>query len=160
MKWTYLLATTALLGGIGMGFYYWQDIRKAPSRQETSGAQDASADLHEIVQQVYQQTKPQTPEQFREKARELKEGLVLFAYTHSREILAGKYDAEISRLTDKAGVFFGSLENEGRGQMHTLYGQLGDKMNETLLELRRKMCRGEIQNLAKDIDQVMGKYQK
>lgn len=90
MKLTYLLATTVLLGGIGAGFYYRQNIRKAFSRHEVAGAKNESADLHAIVQQVYQQTKPHTPEQFLEKARELKEGAVLFAYSHSSEILAGK----------------------------------------------------------------------
>ena len=160
MKFTHILATTALLGGIGAGFYYRHDIKKAFSHQDVTATKDNSADLHAIVQQVYQQTKPQTPEQFRDKALELKDGLVLFAYTHSSEILAGKYDAQMDALTQKAGKFFGNLEHEGKEKMHTLYGQLGDKMNDTLLKLRREMCREEVKNMAKDIEQVMEKYQK
>lgn len=160
MKLTQILVTTALLGGMGAGLYYRQDIRKVFSPPEVAQAKDNSADLHAIVQQVYQQTKPQTPEQFVDKARELKEGAVLFAYSHSSEILAGKYDAQLEALTQKAGKFFGNLEQEGRERMHTLYGSLGDKMNEKLLKLRREMCRGELRNMSKDIEQVLEKYQK
>ncbi len=177
MKWKYLLATTALMGTIGTGFYYRKNMRKVLSRLETAGATENSAGLHAIVQQVYQQTRPQTqkgprpfaqkeklsllaPEQFFDKARELKEGLVLFAYTHSQEILAGKYDQKLDALVQNAGRYFGKLEHEGRERLHTLYGQLGDKMNATLLKLRREMCREEVQNMARDIGQVLDKYQK
>lgn len=160
MKWKYLLTTTALLGTLGTGFYYRKEIGKAFSRTETAEAKENSADLHAIVQQVYQQTKPQTPEQFAAEARKFKEGLVLFAYAHSQDILAGKYDAELDQLIQHAGKYFGQLEHEGKERMHTLYGQLGDKMSGTLLRLRREICRGELQNMAKDVGQVLDKYQK
>lgn len=130
MKWKYLLATTALLRTIGTGFYYRKNRRKLLSRLETAGATENSAGLHAIGQPAYQQ------------------------------ILAGKYDQKLDTLVQNSGRYFGKLEPEGRERLHTFYGQLGDKMNATLLKLRREICRGEVQNMARDIGQVLDKYQK
>ncbi len=160
MKWKTILATTALVGAVGAGTFYRGEIKsflteKSSTHLATPGATN---DLQGIVQQVYQQTKPSTPEQFIRDWNNLKEGAIVFAYQHSDEIVAGKYDDRLNDLKQRLGDLFGNLELQGKAQMQQLYGQVGGKVNQALLDLRKEICQAEVQHLAVDIEGVLDKY--
>ena len=72
--------------------------------------------------------------------------------------MAGKYDDRLNDLKQRLGDLFGNLELQGKAQMQQLYGQVGGKVNQALLDLRKEICQAEVQHLAADIEGVLDKY--
>ena len=99
-----------------------------------------------------------TPDDFKQEAKRLHDYGIVFLQQHSQEIVEGKYDAQINAFIKQAGKFFGALESTGQEKMQRLYGELGHKVNQTLLQLRHEACQEEVRQLQSEIDKVLEKY--
>ena len=166
MKWKYLLATAALTGIVATGVHYRRELGAVLSGTALSSGKEPSApfagasppDLHAVIQQIYQQSRPSTPKDFQEQFRKLKEDTVVFIQGHAQDILAGNYDQDAGKLNRFLYHFFERLEQSGAEEFQRFYGQVGQKVNESLLQLRREVCQGELNDFARDLDALLDKY--
>ncbi len=160
------MATAALTGIIATGVHYRRELESVFSGTMLSSGKESSTpfaganppDLHAIMQQIYQQSRPSTPKDFQEQFRKLKEDTVVFIQGHAQDILAGNYDQDTGKLNRFLYQFFERLEQSGAEEFQRLYGQVGQKVNESLLQLRREVCQGELNNFARDLDALLDKY--
>lgn len=165
MKWKSTIALAGLVGALAGGTYYRRELSSllkgtvAGTESSLPALSAASPhDLHDAIQQIYQQNRLATPQDFQKQFRTLKDDLVLFLHNNSSDIVAGKYDPEMKQLDKYLHDFFERLEQHGNEEMQKLYGQVGEKLNQSLLNLRREVCQGELDNFARDLDAVLDKY--
>ena len=154
MKWK-LLTTMGFAGLIGIGIYFRREIASVVER--TRDSIKLPGDLTQTPHTAYQPHLT-TPDDFKQEAQRLHDYGIVFLQQHSREIVEGKYDAPINAVIKKAGKFFGALESTGQERMQRLYGELGHKVNQTLLQFRHEACQVEVRQLQLEIDQVLEKY--
>ena len=163
MKSKYIVAGFIAAAALGTGIYYHREIHgwthAAPMAKHAREQRvRKTPELQRLLEQLQRRYSGASLEQVAEEYQQLRNNVVMFAYQHSNEIVAGRYDPQLERIQQQFRNMFAPLERKGRQELERLYGQLGSKFYDTLFGFRRELCQPEIEKLSNDIEGVINNY--